>query len=332
MSRKNLQLRARIAIMASSLVMLDSAYSMESVRYVHTDALGSPVAYSDAAGDVVGRTAYEPYGTALGSPDTGGPGFGGHVADSLTSLVYMQQRYYDPDVGAFLSVDPVVAYGGSLATFARYRYANGNPYRFVDPDGRCAMRTGSHICGGGTSSALSVMQVKVSSVEARRNLLAHNGRSKDMPINPETVQDRYEAAVRALDRVKPAVESISHRSKDDAAMTFDAMIQPIIEKYGVEVDGVISGPEQGGLLGGLYVGDRFEKETGIGFSVIGSTNKESSIHGHPLVRDHGGGHSPFSPGHVNWYRTTPGVPHFLTTPNGIYKFNGAASPVEQIGK
>lgn len=48
----------------------------------------------------------------------------------------MQQRYYDPMLGLFLSVDPVTAHGSSLAQFNRYRYANGNPYRFVDSDGR----------------------------------------------------------------------------------------------------------------------------------------------------------------------------------------------------
>jgi hypothetical protein len=48
----------------------------------------------------------------------------------------MQQRYYDPQIGRFLSVDPVVADAAGGATFNRYWYANNNPYRFNDPDGR----------------------------------------------------------------------------------------------------------------------------------------------------------------------------------------------------
>src|SRR3546814_9136437 len=49
----------------------------------------------------------------------------------------MQQRYYDPRVGRFWSVDPVTvdSVGGN---FNRYWYANNNPYRFTDPDGRQA--------------------------------------------------------------------------------------------------------------------------------------------------------------------------------------------------
>ena len=48
------------------------------------------------------------------------------------------QRYYDPQIGRFLSVDPVTANGSTGANFNRYWYGNNNPYRFTDPDGRFA--------------------------------------------------------------------------------------------------------------------------------------------------------------------------------------------------
>lgn len=48
----------------------------------------------------------------------------------------MQQRYYDPGIGMFLSVDPVSADGGAGTNFNRYWYAFNNPYKFTDPDGR----------------------------------------------------------------------------------------------------------------------------------------------------------------------------------------------------
>ena len=46
------------------------------------------------------------------------------------------QRYYDPQIGLFLSVDPVTADSNPVGQFHRYRYAANNPYRFTDPDGR----------------------------------------------------------------------------------------------------------------------------------------------------------------------------------------------------
>jgi len=56
--------------------------------------------------------------------------------DADTGLVYAQQRYYDPVIGRFLSVDPVGVDTSNGSNFSRYWYANNNPYRFTDPDGR----------------------------------------------------------------------------------------------------------------------------------------------------------------------------------------------------
>ena len=107
------------------------------VSYVHTDALGSPVARTNAAGQTLGtRTRYEPYGATAAGDNPQGIGFTGHVNDADTGLVYMQQRYYDPLAGRFLSVDPVVTDQKTGDHFNRYEYAESNPYKFKDPDGR----------------------------------------------------------------------------------------------------------------------------------------------------------------------------------------------------
>lgn len=50
----------------------------------------------------------------------------------------MQQRYYDPGIGRFLSNDPMASDTKTGWNFNRYDYANNNPYRFTDPDGRWA--------------------------------------------------------------------------------------------------------------------------------------------------------------------------------------------------
>ncbi|WP_157499858.1 Ig-like domain-containing protein [Lysobacter sp. Root983] len=106
------------------------------VKYHHTDALGSPIAVTNAAGAVIDRTDWEPYGAAIGKTNYNGVGYTGHVMDGATGLTYMQQRYYDQNLGRFLSVDPVTADVMTGGNFNRYKYANNNPYRFVDPDGR----------------------------------------------------------------------------------------------------------------------------------------------------------------------------------------------------
>jgi RHS repeat-associated protein len=107
----------------------------EEVTYIHTDAFGSPVARSNAAGVVISVTRYEPYGlTAAGDAPT--IGFTGHVNDVDTGLVYMQQRYYDPVAGRFLSIDPVTTDANSGGSFNRYAFVSNSPYKYIDPDGR----------------------------------------------------------------------------------------------------------------------------------------------------------------------------------------------------
>ncbi|TFZ44634.1 RHS repeat-associated core domain-containing protein [Stenotrophomonas maltophilia] len=117
-------------------LMLTPTASAQAVTYIHTDALGSVVAETDEAGKVIKRYDYEPYGGVVDGPVMDGPGYTGHVSDAATGLSYMQQRYYDPQLGLFLSVDPVSPNNKPGSAFNRYRYAAGNPYRFVDPDGR----------------------------------------------------------------------------------------------------------------------------------------------------------------------------------------------------
>jgi RHS repeat-associated protein len=118
-----------------------------ATQYAHTDALGSPVAHTNQAVTVLNRTKYEPYGyttagtkpgpTVVGVATTGSAiGFTGHVNDPETDLVYMQQRYYDPVAGRFLSIDPVTTDANTGDSFNRYDYTNNNPYKYIDPDGR----------------------------------------------------------------------------------------------------------------------------------------------------------------------------------------------------
>ncbi|WP_254575168.1 RHS repeat-associated core domain-containing protein, partial [Stenotrophomonas acidaminiphila] len=107
--------------------------------YRHTDALGSPIAATDELGNTLQTTEHEPYGKMLNRTNDNRPGYTGHMMDKATGLVYMQQRYYDPLIPRFLSVDPITAYSNPVGAFNRYWYANNNPYKYTDPDGRNAV-------------------------------------------------------------------------------------------------------------------------------------------------------------------------------------------------
>lgn len=112
------------------------------VTYLHTDALGSPIAETNAAGQLTRRIDYGPFGQVLRPQPYNRIGYTGHLHDAATGLLQMQQRYFDPTLHTFLSVDPVGAFAQPGENFSRYAYANLNPYRYTDPDGRCYTSTG----------------------------------------------------------------------------------------------------------------------------------------------------------------------------------------------
>ncbi|HDS1578970.1 TPA: RHS repeat-associated core domain-containing protein [Stenotrophomonas maltophilia] len=136
MQTETLYLESRV------VAQLETASGTTTVRYLHTDALGSPVASSGSAGQLLERTHYEPYGKPI-NRTVDGVGYTGHKMDGDTGLSYMQQRYMDPQLGVFLSVDPVTAHENPVGMSNRYRYTASNPYRFKDPDGRCYTSTGA---------------------------------------------------------------------------------------------------------------------------------------------------------------------------------------------
>ncbi len=115
----------------------------ERVTYLHTDNLGSVIAGTDASGNLLWREQYEPYGLKRLLPANAEGQrlwYTGHAHDDAMALSYFGARWYDPDAGRFLAVDPVDwVEERPMHSFNRYAYANNNPYKHVDPDGGFAI-------------------------------------------------------------------------------------------------------------------------------------------------------------------------------------------------
>jgi len=125
-------------LMMWALLLCATVTHAGTVTYVYTDPQGTPLAEADANGNITARFEYTPYGVSVPSMGAApnGVGYTGHVNDPETGLVYMQARYYDAEVGRFLSVDPVGSRPGDLFNFNHYVYTNNNPVINIDPDGR----------------------------------------------------------------------------------------------------------------------------------------------------------------------------------------------------
>lgn len=190
------------------------------VTYIHTDALGSPVATTNSNGEILTRTRYEPYGgTAAGAVPK--IGFTGHVNDAETGLVYMQQRYYDPVAGRFLSIDPVTTDASTGGSFGRYHYAKNNPYVYIDPDGR------------------SAVAIETTCIPGCPTYVADGGGSPSMPIGSSETQNA------------PSLASGSGPGFWESAWddTVAAWKQPIT--FQRVIDGAQAIPGEGAIAGGL---------------------------------------------------------------------------------
>lgn len=123
------------------------AYSEAGNTYtVHSDYLDTPKVLTDSSGNVVWSSQLSPYGRTNEKTDPDGDGrtvifnvrFPGQYHDYETGLNYNWNRTYDPERGQYLQTDPIGLKGGSNT----FSYANQNPIRFYDADGRTAAAAG----------------------------------------------------------------------------------------------------------------------------------------------------------------------------------------------
>ncbi|GFZ63336.1 hypothetical protein PSE10C_52440 [Pseudomonas amygdali pv. eriobotryae] len=103
------------------------------VYYFHTDQIGTPLEMTDAEGQIVWQAKYRAWGAVeklVVNEVEQNLRFQGQYFDAETGLHYNTFRYYDPEIGRFITQDPI----GLLGGFNLYRYTP-NPVRWTDPLG-----------------------------------------------------------------------------------------------------------------------------------------------------------------------------------------------------
>jgi len=109
----------------------------EGRSFFHLDILGSTVNLTQPNGTARQFIFYDAWGIErdrIGSSANNFT-FTGHELDQETGLIYAKARFYDPDVGRFLSQDNLVGQAGQPPSLNRYQYGLANPLRFVDSTG-----------------------------------------------------------------------------------------------------------------------------------------------------------------------------------------------------
>ncbi len=100
------------------------------VYYFHTDQIGTPLEMTDAEGQIVWQAKYRAWGAVeklVVNEVEQNLRFQGQYFDVETGLHYNTFRYYDPEIGRFITQDPIGLAGGVNL----YQYAP-NPIRWTD--------------------------------------------------------------------------------------------------------------------------------------------------------------------------------------------------------
>ncbi|MGI5153101.1 polymorphic toxin-type HINT domain-containing protein [Plantactinospora sp. CA-294935] len=120
---------------------LAASRTPSGLTWLYTDHQGTQHTAVAENGQRVTVRRQTPYGTPRGtqSPWANPKGFVGGDVDP-TGLIHLGAREYDPSLGRFISIDPVMDLTDPQQMHG-YSYANNNPTTLSDPDGRRPLAT-----------------------------------------------------------------------------------------------------------------------------------------------------------------------------------------------
>jgi RHS repeat-associated protein len=125
---------------ATLFLKTKNSAGQKTIAYYHHDHLGTPIQATDRSGIVVWSAQYNAFGKASITTPTATEDkpviesslrFPGQTEDAETGLYYNWHRYYDPELGRYVTADPIGLAGGSNL----YAYVGGNPVNLKDPSG-----------------------------------------------------------------------------------------------------------------------------------------------------------------------------------------------------
>jgi len=121
----------------------------EPRRFYSLDGLRSVVNLTDDSGATVASYHLDAWGNFRFPSELAASknrfAFTGYLWDPETGLFNAKARYFDPQLGRFLSQDSALGHVDDPPSLHRYFYANDNPTRFIDPTGHQAQSVAPEI-------------------------------------------------------------------------------------------------------------------------------------------------------------------------------------------
>ncbi|MCU5102190.1 RHS repeat-associated core domain-containing protein [Bacillus cereus] len=114
---------------------------IKSEEALYYNPRGDVVAMTNQNKEVVATYEYDAWGNVVKSDTKGiaadNPfGYAGYMYDKEIGMYYLIARYYNPEHGVFLSIDPDPGDADDPVTQNGYTYVDNNPVLKIDPDGK----------------------------------------------------------------------------------------------------------------------------------------------------------------------------------------------------
>ncbi|SDO05174.1 RHS repeat-associated core domain-containing protein, partial [Paenibacillus sp. yr247] len=125
-----------------------------NIVYGLTDALGSVRDVTNHKGKSLMQYRYDAFGnivSGLSNPYTSAAMYAGKQYDPKAGLMDYSARWYNPNIGRFISQDTYIGIAAIPQSLNRYAYTLNNPVKYIDPSGHCpADENGNCDSGGGS--------------------------------------------------------------------------------------------------------------------------------------------------------------------------------------
>ncbi|MFN0138457.1 MAG: RHS repeat domain-containing protein [Pyrinomonadaceae bacterium] len=103
-----------------------------TTSYFLADHLGSTNGLANSSGALTASNGYDSFGNPTNAAFSSRYQFTGREFDNFSGLQYSRARFYDPNLGRFISEDPIGFEGGDVNL---YGYVSNNPLNYYDPSG-----------------------------------------------------------------------------------------------------------------------------------------------------------------------------------------------------
>ena len=222
--------------------------------YYLRDGQGNIIKLIDGNGATVVSYSYDPWGacttsgTMASTLGTLNPfRYHGYVYDEETGWYYLSSRYYNPEVGRYLSADTLSSTGQGVLGYNMYAYCLNNPTTNYDPSGSLSF---SNLLSGA-----KLLSVGLTAVAVGLTVLTCGAAAPVMvAVAAVTVTTGAATVANGLAEVQEGLTASSEGAQDGTNFMRDGLMQGNKEAYECQRDVIAAVAEVGTFICTAYTG------------------------------------------------------------------------------